>query len=83
MKEQRYTLTPEGRFPITPEEASLEIKREEEQEAEFLKTSYIRNRQAEYPPITDYIDAVVKGDKEQMDKYIAECMAVKVKYPKP
>jgi hypothetical protein len=44
--------------------------------------AYIAKRQAEYPPITDYIDGVVKGDQAQIDKYIADCQAVKAKYPK-
>ena len=44
--------------------------------------AYIAKRQAEYPPITDYLDGVVKGDKAQIDKYIADCLAVKTKYPK-
>ena len=44
--------------------------------------AYIAKRQAEYPPITDYLDGVVKGDQEQIDEYIAACLAVKAKYPK-
>jgi hypothetical protein len=44
--------------------------------------AYKAKRQAEYPPITDYIDGVVKGDQTQIDKYIADCLAVKAKYPK-
>jgi len=44
--------------------------------------AYIAKRAAEYPPITDYIDGVVKGDQSQIDKYIADCLAVKAKYPK-
>ena len=40
------------------------------------------NRAKEYPPITDYIDGVVKGDQAQIDKYIADCLAVKAKFPK-
>ncbi len=44
--------------------------------------AYIAKRAAEYPPITDYIDGVVKGDQAQIDKYIADCLAVKDKYPK-
>jgi len=43
---------------------------------------YIEKRQREYPPITDYLDGVVKGDQAQIDKYIADCNAVKAKYPK-
>jgi hypothetical protein len=44
--------------------------------------AYKAKRAAEYPPITDYIDGVVKGDQAQIDKYIADCLAVKAKYPK-
>lgn len=46
-------------------------------------TEYQRLRAAEYPPITDYLDGVVKSDSAQIDKYIADCLAVKAKYPKP
>lgn len=52
-------------------------------EAEWNATEYQRLRAAEYPPITDYIDGVVKGDSAQVQKYIDECLAVKAKYPKP
>lgn len=44
--------------------------------------AYIEKRQAEYPPLTDYLDGVVKGDQAQIDAYIAACLAVKAKYPK-
>jgi len=44
--------------------------------------AYIAKRASEYPPITDYIDGVVKGDQVQIDKYIADFLAVKAKYPK-
>jgi hypothetical protein len=44
--------------------------------------AYKYKRQAEYPPITDYLDGVVKGNQAQIDKYIADCQAVKAKYPK-
>ena len=44
--------------------------------------AYVAKRQAEYPPMTDYLDGVVKGDQAQIDKYIADCQAVKAKYPK-
>lgn len=43
---------------------------------------YVEKRAAEYPPITDYLDGIVKGDQEQIDAYIAACQAVKAKYPK-
>ena len=44
--------------------------------------AYKTKRIAEYPPITDYLDGVVKGNQAQIDKYIADCLAVKAKYPK-
>ena len=45
--------------------------------------AYIAKRQAEYPPYSDYLDGIVKGDQAQIDAYIAACQAVKTKYPKP
>ncbi len=44
---------------------------------------YIAKRASEYPPITDYLDGIVKGDTEQVEAYIDACLAVKAKYPKP
>jgi hypothetical protein len=44
--------------------------------------AYIAKRAAEYPNVTEYLDGVVKGDQAQIDKYIADCLAVKAKYPK-
>jgi len=44
--------------------------------------AYIAKRQAEYPSFIDYLDGVVKGDQAQIAKYIADCQAVKTKYPK-
>lgn len=45
--------------------------------------SYQELRKAEYPPIEDYIDGIVKGDTAQVQAYIDACLAVKAKYPKP
>lgn len=42
-----------------------------------------RQRAAEYPSITDYVDGIVKGDTAQVQTYIDACLAVKAKYPKP
>lgn len=50
---------------------------------QIAATAYIAQRAAEYPPMSDYLDGVVKGDQAQIDKYIADCLAVKAKYPKP
>ena len=44
--------------------------------------AYKEKRKAEYPPIVDYLDGIVKDDQAQIDKYIADCLAVKEKYPK-
>ena len=44
--------------------------------------AYIAKRAAEYPNFTDWLDGMVKGDQAQMDKYVADCLAVKAKYPK-
>ena len=51
-------------------------------EALVAANAYKEQRASEYPPITDYIDGVVKGDQAQIDAYIAACQAVKAKYPK-
>tara|TARA_R110000803_G_scaffold48216_2_gene100156 strand:+ start:1912 stop:2211 length:300 start_codon:yes stop_codon:yes gene_type:complete len=48
-----------------------------------LAVPYAAQRSQEYPPITDYIDGVVKGDQAQIDAYISACQAVKAKYPAP
>jgi hypothetical protein len=44
--------------------------------------TYAEKRAREYPPITDYLDGIVKSDQAQIDAYIAACLAVKAKYPK-
>lgn len=44
--------------------------------------TYADKRRAEYPPMEDYLDAVVKGDSAGQQTYINACLAVKAKYPK-
>jgi hypothetical protein len=44
--------------------------------------AYQAKRAAEYPPMADYLDAIVKGDTAQQQAYITACLAVKAKYPK-
>jgi len=44
--------------------------------------AYVAKRASEYPNPAEYLDGVVKGDQAQIDKYIADCLAVKAKYPK-
>ena len=67
-------LLPAGSIQITDEEA--------EALRPVYTPTYAEKRAAEYPPMTDYLDGVVKGDQAQIDKYIADCQAVKAKYPK-
>jgi hypothetical protein len=76
------TQTPkEGLIQITEAEKD-EIHRQQREEA-FNAMPYTEKRRAEYPPIADYVDGVVKGDQAQIDAYIQACLAVKAKYPKP
>ena len=68
-------LLPTGSVQITDKEAEALCPKTE--------LTYAQKRVAEYPPYTDYLDGVVKGDQAQIAKYIADCQAVKAKYPKP
>lgn len=77
--EQIIWHSPDVAMP-TKEQVEAEITR---LEGVAVATQYKQSRQREYPPITDYIDGVVKGDQAQIDAYIAACQAVKAKYPKP
>jgi hypothetical protein len=70
-------LLPSGSVQITDAEAAT-IRA-----ANAPVLTYSQKRVAEYPPMTDYLDGVVKGDQAQIAKYIADCQAVKTKYPKP
>jgi hypothetical protein len=65
--------------PVSDEQIAQELTRLEQQ---YATDAYKRNRLAEYPPLTDYLDGIVKSDQAQIDKYIADCQAVKAKYPK-
>lgn len=64
----------------TESEIKIELDRLEKQQQD---TEYQRSRAKEYPPVADYLDAVVKGDLAQQQAYIDACQAVKTKYPKP
>ena len=55
----------------------------ESQANEVEKLNLVKkNRANKYPDFKDYLDGIVKGDQAQIDKYIADCLAVKAKYPK-
>lgn len=46
------------------------------------KADYKTLRRNEYPDILEFIDAFVKNDQTQLQKYIDDCLKVKQKYPK-
>jgi len=77
---EHESYLPVGCVQITDEEVAS-IRAAEQAAIEAAK-SYAQKRIEEYPPMTDYLDGVVKGDQAQIDKYIADCQAVKAKYPK-
>ena len=57
-----------------------------DQDTEYLLQQCHAKRQAEYPSLGEFADAFVKmqnGDASQMEAYVAACLAVKAKYPKP
>jgi len=35
-----------------------------------------------YPPMSDYLDGIVKNDTAQIETYLSACLAVKQAYPK-
>jgi len=51
-------------------------------ENDYTVKQYQRDRAKEYPDFKEYLDGIVKDDQAQIDKYIADCQAVKTKYPK-
>jgi hypothetical protein len=67
-------LLPAGSVAITDAQAEALLPK--------ITLTYAQKRAAEYPPMTDYLDGVVKGDQVQIAKYVADCQAVKTKYPK-
>jgi hypothetical protein len=77
---EHESYLPAGSVQITDLEVAT-MRAAEQADAEAVLT-YAEKRVAEYPPITDYLDGVVKGNQVQIDKYIADCLAVKTKYPK-
>ena len=44
--------------------------------------AYKQLREDAYPSMIDYLDGIVKADDLQVQKYIDDCLAVKLKYPK-
>jgi hypothetical protein len=66
-----------------PKPTMAQLDAFESQANEVEKLNLVKsNRANEYPDFKDYLDGIVKGDQAQIDKYIADCLAVKAKYPK-
>ena len=68
----------ESIVPMTAEE----ITKAQQAQAYVDAHAYIAKRASEYPPMTDWLDGMVKNDQAQIDKYIADCLAVKARHPK-
>ena len=80
-----YKATSEGPVPFTDEEIDIweaDIALAKAEKEELARTQYQRDRAAEYPPMADYLDGIVKGDQAQIQAYVSACLAVKAKYPK-
>ena len=75
--------TRNGYEDLTEEEVAQYLLDEAASIADRIANQYQESRQAEYPPMADYIDGIVKGDQAQVQAYIDACLAVKAKYPKP
>ena len=70
------------KIQITQQEADALIEDRHQAMLQGLSITYAQKRAAEYPPFTDYLDGIVKGDQSQIQAYIDACLAVKAKYPK-
>ena len=67
----------EVRFNIFDTNSTIKLRVEK-----VKKNLYAELRQAEYPPMEDFIDATVKGNTQELEEYIQKCLIVKQKYPK-
>lgn len=46
------------------------------------QSTYQQKRAALYPPIADYLDAIVKNDNAQLQRYVNRCLEIKLLIPK-
>ena len=60
--------------PVAYDEAAVQ--------AYITANAYKQLRAQAYPDYRDYLDGIVKGDAAQVQKYIADCLAVKARFPK-
>ena len=86
----------EEKFPVAPAMSWIDDVPEEVQAGWTVENgeliappppyekTYAEKRRKEYNAILgEYLDGIVKDDQAQIDKYIADCKAIKTKYPKP
>lgn len=76
---EEFTLhnsVPEGYDFIFRQEWGLRITEE------ILHRVISTLRAEAYPPMADYLDAIVKNDNDQLQDYLDKCLAVKQRYPK-
>ena len=72
--------------PLTAEEEAVHAAAQAASAAAVAAeaaVAYKAQRAAEYPPVADYLDGIVKSDQAQVQAYVDACLAVKAKYPKP
>jgi hypothetical protein len=76
-----------GDQPLTPEEADAREEEAAEAEAHRAANEWRDNRKAEYPAITDQLDAIMKwvatGDRKELEAIAEQCMDVKSRNQKP
>ena len=80
MKRIEFNVTTGERkeIDLTPEEIADAQARTVAEQVGLYK----RLRAQAYPDYRDYLDGIVKGDAAQVQKYIADCLAVKARFPK-
>lgn len=87
--EREYPFFVNGAWELREPEPSIEERVEADRaaaEAADTTPEYHRQRMMEYPPITEFVDAMYwmrRGDESKMLEYEAKVAAVKDKYPKP
>jgi hypothetical protein len=72
----KHNSIPEGYEFIFRQEWGLTITEE------ILHRVIDTLRKESYPPMEDYLDAIVKNDEAQKQKYLSDCLEIKAKYPK-
>jgi len=89
LMEMRLNTLKQNALNAGYKEDEIEVKWVTDEEWAAIKEAnkpiptYADLRRPEYPPVADYLDGIVKGDQDQIKKYIIDCLAVKKLFPKP